>query len=389
MPREALLHPISVNVEGLLTTNAGQAEALRRYAGGLRAAGVDVGTTTLLIGDLLPGAELELLPGPERVDQPPKRPPEVNLVGISGLEMSALVGLRGAEYFERRPTVGIWAWETDEVPEQMFDHAGLLDEIWVYSDYVASNLAPHVETPLATMPIPLPAGGPAPSRDRPLNLPDGFKFLFSFDFLGTVRRKNPEGVVSAFIRAFEPGEGPQLILKAMNGDLRPNEKRNLSEAIADRPDITLLDEALEPSEHAELFERCDCYVSLHRSEGFGLTMAEAMSTGMPVVATGYSGNTDFMTDENSFLVGFDLTKVGEGAEHYPAGGTFAEPDTEQAAALIREIWLDPDQARRRGERGRDEVLKSLSPEAVGAAARRRLEALRPRSGVAARPGDVA
>jgi glycosyltransferase involved in cell wall biosynthesis len=175
----------------------------------------------------------------------------------------------------------------------------------------------------------------------------------------------------------------------MNGGLRPDEKRDLSEAIAGRPDITLLDEALDPSEHAELFERCDCYVSLHRSEGFGLALAEAMSIGMPVVATGYSGNTDFMTAENSFLVGFELTPVGEGAEHYPAGGTFAEPDTEHAAAVLREIWLDPDQARRRGERGRDEVRQKLSADGVGAAARRRLEALRPQPGVVAHPRDVA
>ncbi len=369
--------PVSVNVEGLLTTCAGQAEALRRYAAGLRAAGADVGTTTLLIGDLLPGAELTLLPGPERVDQPPKRPPEVNLVGISGLEMWGLVRLRGAEYFERRPAVGIWAWETDVIPEQMLEHAALLDEVWVYSDYVAANLAPHIEIPLATMPIPLPAEEDRPRSRGSLKLPSGFKFLFSFDFLGTVRRKNPHGVVSAFARAFDAGEGPELMLKSMNGDMRPGEKRDLCAAIADRPDITLLDATLGPDEQRELFQRCDCYVSLHRSEGFGLTLAEAMSLGMPAVATGYSGNTDFMTEENSFLVDFELTRVGEEGEHYPAGGTYAEPDIEQAAAVLREIWLDPDRARVRAERGRDEVREKLSGAAVGGMARRRLEALRP------------
>jgi glycosyltransferase involved in cell wall biosynthesis len=380
---------VAVNVEGLLTTCAGQAEALRRYADGLRAAGADVGTTTLLIGDLLPGAELELLPGPERVDRAPERSPEVNLVGINGLEMWGLVALRGAEYFERRPAVGIWAWETDEVPEPMFEHAGLLDEIWVYSDYVAANLAPHTDTPVATMPIPLAPGEPAAETGRSPELPAGFRFLFSFDFLGTVRRKNPEGVVAAFTRAFRPGEGPQLVLKAMNGDLRPDARGALIEAFEGRPDITLLDEALNPADHAELFRRCDCYVSLHRSEGFGLTLAEAMSLGMPAVATGYSGNTDFMTAENSFLVDYELTQVGPGGEHYPAGGTFAEPDVEQAAALLREIWLNPDQARRRGHRGRDEVRRSLAPEVVGAAARRRLEAIRRQSEVAAHQRPVA
>ena len=371
---------VAVNVEGLLTTCAGQAEALRRYADGLRAAAADVGTTTLLIGDLLPGAELELLPGPERVDREPSRNPDVNLIGINGLEMWGLVALRGDEYLQERPAVGIWAWETDEVPDRMFEHAELLDEIWVYSNYVSDNLSPHTATPVVTMPIPLPLD--QPPKGRAPDLPDGFRFLFSFDFLGTVRRKNPEGVVSAFSEAFSPGEGPQLILKAMNGGLRPDEKRSLLETIGDRPDITLLDEALRPGDHAELFRRCDCYVSLHRSEGFGLTLAEAMSLGMPAVATGWSGNTDFMTAENSYLVDFELTRVGEGAEHYPADGTFAEPDLEQAAALLREIWLNPDDAHRRAERGRADVRANLAADVVGAAARGRLEALRKQPGVA-------
>jgi glycosyltransferase involved in cell wall biosynthesis len=367
--------PIAVNVEGFLTSCAGQAEAVRRYADGLRTARADVGTTTVLIGDLVPGAELKLLPGPERIDAPPRRPPEVNLVGISGLEMGALVRLRGVEYFER-PSVGVWAWETDEVPDQMFEHPDLLKEIWVYSDYVSANLAPHIPIPVVTMPIPLPTHDGTGTPGGSLELPVGFKFLFAFDFLGTVRRKNPHGVVSAFTRAFKSGEGPQLILKAMNGELRPDAKRSLTEAIDGRPDITLLDEVLDPREQAELFGQCDCYISLHRSEGFGLTLAEAMSRGMPAVATGYSGNTDFMTDENSFLVDFELTRVGEGGEQYPPGGTFAEPDIDHAASILRRVWSDPDSARQRGERGRAEVRDKLSPEVVGEAARRRLEALR-------------
>lgn len=128
---------------------------------------------------------------------------------------------------------------------------------------------------------------------------------------------------------------------------------------------------------------CDCYVSLHRSEGFGLTMAEAMAIGKPVIGTRFSGNVDFMTDENSLLVDCEMTRVGQN-EIYPPDGEWAQPDTEQAARLMRRIYEDPAQAARLGARARQDIARNLSPEATGAAMRERLEQLavrpRPRAG---------
>ena len=221
--------------------------------------------------------------------------------------------------------------------------------------------------------VPLPVEAPdAGGATVPFALPDGFVFLFAFDFFSTLERKNPLGLVEAFTRAFAPGEGPVLVLKTINARHRPEAREHLRHAIGGREDILLVDEALDERQMAALLARADCFVSLHRAEGFGLGPAEAMALGKPVIATGFSGTTDFMTPANSYLVDWRLRSVGPDAEHYPAEGTWAEPSVEHAAALMREVWSDPGAAAARGARAREDVAISLSAQAVGAIARARL-----------------
>src|SRR5207249_3990322 len=124
------------------------------------------------------------------------------------------------------------------------------------------------------------------------------QFLFMFDFFSTVQRKNPVGLIEAFCRAFEPGEGPQLVLKTINGIRRPHALEEVLWAARGRPDIHVLDRSLTARERDALVTSCNCYVSLHRSEGFGLPLAECMALGKPVIGTAFSGMTDFMTEAN-------------------------------------------------------------------------------------------
>ena len=138
--------------------------------------------------------------------------------------------------------------------------------------------------------------------DLDLAQDDRFTFLFMFDFFSTLQRKNPLGLIDAFTRAFAPDEGPRLLLKTINARFRPEAADELRRRIGERPDIELVDRYLDPRQNAALIARADCYVSLHRSEGFGLTLAESMALGTPVIATGYSGNIDFTTPSNSYLV---------------------------------------------------------------------------------------
>ncbi|MBW3653001.1 MAG: tRNA glutamyl-Q(34) synthetase GluQRS, partial [Actinobacteria bacterium] len=162
----------------------------------------------------------------------------------------------------------------------------------------------------------------------------------------TLQRKNPLGLLEAFKRAFAPGEGPHLLLKSFNGDYKPERLVQLREAAGDRPDVHVVDQFVPEAERAALMAACDCYVSLHRSEGFGLTLGEAMALGKPVIGTGYSSNLDFMSSENSYLVRYEMTDVGPEGENYPAEGRWAEPDLDHAAQLMREVWEDREGAAR-------------------------------------------
>jgi glycosyltransferase involved in cell wall biosynthesis len=143
-----------------------------------------------------------------------------------------------------------------------------------------------------------------------------------------------------------------------------------------RPDIEVVDRYLDAADQRALIASCDAYVSLHRAEGFGYTMAEAMLAGRPVIAIGYSGNLEFMDEANSFLVGYEPAAIPERGDPYPAGSTWAEPDLDEAAALMRLVVDNPARARAVGERARHDIRRFHSPEARVPLVAARLAAIR-------------
>jgi glycosyltransferase involved in cell wall biosynthesis len=211
-----------------------------------------------------------------------------------------------------------------------------------------------------------------------LNLPEQFVFLFSFDFLSVLERKNPLGLVQAFSRAFAVGEGPRLVIKTINGDKRTLKLEKLKYAIRGRPDIVLMDGYLDAIKNATLTALSDCYVSLHRSEGFGLTIAEAMVLGKPAIATAYSGNLEFMTPENSYLCPASRCAVGREREPYPADSHWSEPDVTAAAELLRWVYEHPEEAKTRGAQAAADIRSLCSPVTAGRVICDRLSVIRRR-----------
>jgi glycosyltransferase involved in cell wall biosynthesis len=206
-------------------------------------------------------------------------------------------------------------------------------------------------------------------------------FLFSFDVHSMVARKNPGAVVEAFRTAFpSPGEhGTRLVIKALNLDRHPGVAAWIRGAV-ESVDGVLIEDDLRADELVDLFKCADSYVSLHRSEGFGFGIAESMALGKPVIATAYSGNTDFATAANSCQVGYRLREItsedhlyDEGAsEVYRTGAVWAEPDVAQAARWMRVLAKDPDLRRRIGEAARATIREHYSAARVVEIARNRL-----------------
>ena len=206
-----------------------------------------------------------------------------------------------------------------------------------------------------------------------------------YDFHSFQERKNPQAAIAAFrqAKAAEPSLG--LVIKTINAQHHQRERQELQEALRDVPDVTFIDAALTRQQAWDLEMCCDILLSLHRAEGFGLILAEMMSLGKSVVATGWSANMDFMDESNSLPVAFELKPLPRSIGPYEAGVLWAEPDIDHAAAALRRLVTDRDLAARLGHHARETIHRTLDPQVVGARVRQRLDVIErwfPRVGAA-------
>lgn len=278
--------------------------------------------------------------------------------------------------FKNRHNIAVWFWETNVIPENRQKVFKYFDEFWVTSRYTQEHLSAATGKPVYHIPQPLTVTLQAETSSKEsVGLSNKYTFLFSFNCLSGIDRKNPLAVATAFRKAFPNSEQVQLVIKSHNGTKYPDQLKSLFEYIKEDPRIIWLDENMDFQTQNKLMRSCDCYISLHRSEGFGLTMAEAMAFEKPVIATGYSGNLDFMHLDNSFLCDFKLVPVGHGNEFYPPDGIWADVDIDHAASLMRYVFTHPEEARRIAKNGRETIEKYHSYAYVGDKIRKRLNAI--------------
>jgi glycosyltransferase involved in cell wall biosynthesis len=273
-------------------------------------------------------------------------------------------------------TIGIWAWEVERFPQWMARSSILVDEIWTYSRHAAGALAEVCAVPVHVWAPPVTVFDNVTADRGALGLSDDFTFLFCFDFASGFERKNPLGVIEAFRLAFAPGEGPRLVVKSVNGPAAPVAWARMQAATVDRADIELRDGYEPVGRQRALMGACDCYVSLHRAEGYGLTLAEAMAAGRPVIGTAYSGNLEFMTPDNSMLVPYERVRIPFGCYPYPPDASWAEPDLDAAADSMRRAAADPAASAVLGARARAHVERELSIDAKVGFVRARLDDIR-------------
>jgi glycosyltransferase involved in cell wall biosynthesis len=281
-----------------------------------------------------------------------------------------------AERVPRTYRIAYWYWEFDSIPESWCTHAEQVDEVWTATEFIAHGLRKRLSVPVRTL-FPGVKLAQFEIRERAyFNLdPDRFTFLFTFHMLSVMERKNPLGLIRTFKLAFAAEEKVSLVLKTSFGDRHPMQLQELRDAAAGWP-ITIIDQVFSPDEVLSLMNVCDAYVSLHRSEGLGLTLAEAMLMGKPVIATAFSGNMDFMTPENSLLVPYERVKLTKAIPPYEADLEWAEPSIEQAAQYMRRLYRDPEWAREIGARGKLSAEQNLSLEEAGRRFANRLAEIR-------------
>jgi FkbM family methyltransferase len=276
---------------------------------------------------------------------------------------------------ERTPAtyrIAYWYWEFDSIPEGWVRRAEGVDEVWAATSFVAKGLRERLPVPVVTM-FPGVQLGNYVRRDRSYFgvEEDTFMFLFNFHMNSVMERKNPLGLIRAFKAAFSPHEPASLVVKTMYGHHHPGQMMQLRDAAAGAR-IQLIDEMYSPDEVLSLTDACDAYVSLHRSEGLGLTLSEAMLMGKPVIATGFSGNVDFMDDSNSLLVSYELVRLGRSMPPYDPDLVWAEPSVDHAASLMRRLYEGPEFARELGARAKVSAESRLSVRAAGQRVARRL-----------------
>jgi hypothetical protein len=262
--------------------------------------------------------------------------------------------------------IAYWAWELETIPDEWVEAAELVDEIWSPTEFVAAAMRSRMPRPVYQM-LPGVEVGEVTQIDRSsLKIPeDHFVFLFMFDLHSQVHRKNPAGLIRAFQRAFRKDDAATLLIKTTGGDIFGADLAQVQAAAAGTHNIVVLDELMPRAAAFGLIAMSDCFVSLHRSEGFGLGLAEAMLLGKPVIATGYSGNLAFMDRDNSILVDYKIVDIAEDRPLYTKGNFWAEPSIEHAAASMRHVYEHRDEAKARALRAQPAIQQTLSLEAAG------------------------
>jgi len=302
-------------------------------------------------------------------------PHTFNLVHLNADNMEWFAGERGREYFRGRYTIGYWFWELAQFRQDWMSAFAYVDEVWVPTEFGREALAPCSPVPVTCVPLPVVPPASLAYRRSHFELPDdAYVFLFTFDVSSQLERKNPLGVISAFRAAFGARQDVLLVLKFTNAEYDPPGVRELYHA-AESVNAVLRDGYMARDELAGLMAAADCYVSLHRSEGFGLGIAEAMALGKPVIATRYSGPADFLTSANSYPVDYQLVPISRDYGPYLEGFTWADPDCGQASRWMRHVVDNRDESVTRGRRAAADIGELRSPARTGAHARARLETI--------------
>lgn len=325
---------------GLFTATTGLGEGARLMLAALELAGVNP-----LAVDLSAWFDQSDVPGPF------VGPPGLGfgergtlLVHVSAPYLPFALWALGRKRVRGRRIIGYWAWELPQLPKSWRVGLRSVHEVWVPSRFTQDAITRATTLPVRVVPHPLlPLAPPAATSRQKLGIsPEAFVVVSAFHLGSSFARKNPLAAIRAFQGAFGTASDKVLVLKLIDPGTAPWALRTLHKAVGEAPNIKIIDQLLPRHELMSLIAASDVVLSLHRAEGFGLVLAEAMQLGKPVVATGWSGNLDFMTRRNSALISCRLVPAKDPQGTYDhVDQRWAEPDVEEAAVWLRRLAENP------------------------------------------------
>ena len=302
----------------------------------------------------------------------------VNIFCIGADQLPLLKKILGKQFFQGRYNILYGAWELSRLPKRWVVCLEGMNEIWAMSSFMGQMFRRSTSLPVYDLQLPVVLDQLETWSRTRFQIPENsFVFLFMFDFDSHVARKNPEAVIAAFKLAFPVSSSipATLVIKSINSERHEKEWSCLKNKMDGDSRILQIHEVLPHSENTALMQCCDCYVSLHRSEGFGLTLAESMLMGKPVITTGYSGNMDFTNPETALLVDYKLVQVQPGDYPFSRGEMWAEPNIQQACEYMRELVEDSTFARPLAQKGVELIRNSFNTTAMGKRYKKRLSTL--------------
>lgn len=373
--KEASTGPLSthpgVNLYGYFSRWLGLGECARLYANAMIASGYPVSLHDVELD--IPHARSDRTLAAHMTTTPTFTH---DLIFVNPDYWEATLSSIGAAASVGHYVIGYWFWELDQFPDDWRQAFDQVDEVMVSSTFVERAMSRVCDKPVTRVPLPVVAGPDSGLQRQHFGLrSDDYVFLCAFDFNSTVARKNPHAAIEAFREAFPHGdEKVALLIKTSNGEANADELVRLLVSAARDRRILIRDDMLE-RHHLQALHRCaDAYVSLHRCEGFGLGMAEAMCLGKPVVATAYSGNMDFMSEANSCLVRYSMIPVQPGQYPHAEGQQWADADITHAAGFLRGLYDDPEMGRKLGSQAARDMAENFSIDACIDVIARRLRA---------------
>jgi glycosyltransferase involved in cell wall biosynthesis len=369
--RTSRVHPAppGVNVFGYARSEHGVGQSLRSFVTALDAAGIASSVIDFNVGNLSRTEDRTL---ESRLVTEGAH--GINVFHINADQMPVAELHLPAHVFERF-NIGFWHWELPDMRDEHLAGFRRLSEVWAPSAFVQDAVSKKSPVPVVRMPHAIRFSTSSDADRRRFNLPeDRFLFLMMYDFSSLQERKNPAGALKAFDLAFKRDNAKAtLVVKTQNANHHPQDLAELRQRLSGRTDVVWINETLSRQSVYDLYAVCDAFVSLHRSEGWGLGPIEAMYLGKPVVATNWSGNVDFMRPDNSLPVDYRLVKIERDVGPYLAGHMWADPDVEHAAWLMRRVMDDHEFRARISGAAMRTVREDFSPEVIGRRIRARLD----------------